>query len=92
MVFKGTTATTALSTASQNDTDIVSFSLANTTGGALTVTVGISYGSVMTYILYNQSVNAGNSYIYAGEPIRVLPNYTIFVSVSGSFDYYFTIT
>jgi hypothetical protein len=91
MVFHGTTATTAESPANNIESDIISFSIANTTGGSLTARVGIFYGSTIVYILYDKAINSGDSYIYSGEPIRVLPNYKIFVSFSGSMDYYFTI-
>jgi hypothetical protein len=90
-VFRGTTATTAESNARNIETDIISFSLANKTGGAITASVGIFLGSTITYILFNKSINTGDSYIYSGEPIRVLKSNQIFISVSGSTDYYFTI-
>jgi hypothetical protein len=91
MVFQGTTASSAISTASQNATDIVSYSIANKTLGAITVKVGIFYGSGITYILYNEALGAGETFIYTGDKIRVLPNYLIYVEASGSADYYFTI-
>lgn len=91
MVFKGTTAATAESTPKNAAADIISFSLANKTGGAVTVRVALFYGSTITHILYDYSIPAGESYVYLGERIRVLPLYQIFVSVSGATDYYFTI-
>jgi hypothetical protein len=93
MVFDGTTATNATSTASQNTTDIISFTIANKSGGAITASVGIFYGSAITYVLYNEPLGGSdpNNYVYLGNRIRVLPDYQIFVSVSGTADYYFTI-
>lgn len=95
MVFDGTTASNATSIASGNATDIVSFTISNKTGGAVTVRVGIFYGSAIVYILYNEPLaaagSAGCNYVYLGEKIRVLPGYQIFVNVSGTCDFYFTI-
>jgi len=90
VVFKGTTATTATSTASAIPGDIISFSLANKTGGAITARVGILYGSTF-YILYDKSIATADSYIYTGEPIRLEANHQVYISVSGSCDYYMTI-
>ena len=73
---------------------IVSFSLANKTGGAITARVGIIYGSTFD-VLYNVPLAAagssGCSYIYAGEPILLPANNAIFLTFSGLCDYYFTI-
>lgn len=91
MVFDGSTSTNVIGPALSIKSDIVSFSIANKTGGAITASVGIFLGSGITYILYNKSINSGESYIYIGERIRVLPLYSIFIAVSGSADYYFTI-
>lgn len=91
MTFFGNTATAATSTPVNIPTVIESFSIANKTGGAITVSVGFVYGSSVTYILYNKSVNSGDSYIYSGEAITVEAEYSVYVSVSGSADYYFSI-
>lgn len=90
MVFKGNTATNATSTANTIPTSIVSFSIANKTGGSVTASVGILYGSTF-YIIYNQSLTSGTSYVYTGNPITVPANNQIYVNVSGSCDYYFSI-
>lgn len=91
MVFDGTTATNATSTASQNATDLISFSITSK-GGAITASVGVFFGSSITYILFDEDVAEGEAYIYLGNPIRILPEYKIFISVSGgTADYYFTI-
>lgn len=90
MVFDGTTATTAESTPSQNATDIVSFTLTSK-GSNAEVSVGIFFGSAITYLLFEEAVNANTSFIYTGKPIRVLPNYKIFISTNAQIDFYFTI-
>lgn len=89
-VFEGNTATSATSTANNITSVIVSFSLANKTGGGITASVGVLYGSTI-FILYNKSISTGDSYIYSGKEISVPAEYQIYVSVSGSCDYYFSI-
>lgn len=73
---------------------IISFSLANKTGGAITVTVGIIYGSTFD-ILYNNALTASGSagcgYVYVGPPILLPALNAVFLSVSGSTDFYFSI-
>lgn len=96
MIFDGTTSSTAVSIASENATDIISYTICNKSGGAVTASVGIFYGSTITYILYQEPLAAAGSvtcnYVYLGEKIRVSPNYQILITVTGSCDYYFTIT
>lgn len=88
--FIGNTASTATGIAYKNPAYIVSFSLANKTGGSITASVGLLQGSTF-YIIYNKSINTADSYIYSGEQILVPIGYQIFVSVSGSCDYIFNI-
>lgn len=93
MVFKGSTSGTAISTASENATNIISFTLADTSGSANQVSVGIFYGSTITYLLKNESLAGSDpvTYVYIGNPIKVLPGYQIVVTASGACDYYFSI-
>jgi hypothetical protein len=91
MVFQGSTSSNATSTAANVVGQIVSFSIANKTGGANTVKVAIVYGSTVVYLLYNYSLASGESYVYVGNEITLLANYRIYVEVSGSADYYFSI-
>ncbi len=90
-VFSGNITSNATSTAYPSPTKIVSFSLANKTGGNVDVSVGIFYGSSIAYILYQKQVVTKDSYIYLGEEILVPANYQIYIAVSGSTDYYFTL-
>lgn len=85
-VFKGNTATTATDTAKTIPASIVSFSLANKTGGAITASLGMLYGSTF-FILYNKSIATGDSYIYSGNPVTLPIGYQVFISASGSCDY-----
>ena len=91
MVIKGTTATTYNSASINMASKIVSFSLANKTGGTVTASIGIFYGSTITYIIYNKSIATADSYIYTGNEITIPKNYQIFINVSGSTDYYISI-
>jgi hypothetical protein len=91
--FNGnSTVSTAISTAYPSPTRLVSFSLANKTGGAGTMTVGIFYGSTITHLFFGKALAANDTYVYNGEPILVPANYQIYVNCSVSTDYYFTIT
>lgn len=89
--FSGNTSSTAASSSYTISSDIVSFSVANKTGGAVTASVALFFGSTIHYILYNKSISTGDSYIYSGNEILLPIGYQIFVSVSGSCDYIFTI-
>jgi len=93
MVFDGTANTTAESSSFDTAADIVSFSLANKTGGAITASVGIFFGSAITYILFNEPLGGSDplNYVYLGGRITVPTGYAIFISVSGACDYYFTV-
>ena len=93
-VLSGNTATNVTGTAYNIPTTIVGFTLANKTGGGITVSIGILYGSTI-YFLYTHPLAAAGAadseYVYLGNEILVPANYQIYISVSGSCDYYVTI-
>lgn len=89
--FFGNTSGIVSSTAYNLPTKITAFSLVNKSGGGITVNVGIISGSAIFIIPLNKALAAGEAYIYSGDAINVLAGYSIYVSVSGSTDYYFTI-
>lgn len=93
-VISGNIASTYTSTAYNIPALIKSFSLANKTGGTITVTVGIVYGSTFD-ILYNNTLAASGSadcgYVYTGREILLPALNRLFIAVSGSCDFYFTI-
>lgn len=91
MVFKGTTSSTANSEPANIASDIISFTIANKGGGAAEVSIGIVYGSTITYLYFEKTINANDVSTYSGNIIRVLPNYHIFISTNVEIDYYFTI-
>lgn len=92
-VFSGNTTTSATSTAYEIPATIKSYSLVNKTGGAVTVNVSILYGSTNITIppSLNKSLSAGEAYVYSGESITLLAGRTVYLLVSGSVDYYFSI-
>lgn len=89
--FIGTTATTATRAALTTASFITSFSLANKTGGGITASVGLLYGSTF-YVIYNQAIATATPYIYSGNPILIPIGYQLYVSVSGTTDFIFTLS
>lgn len=91
MVFSGTTASNASSAFFESASEIVSYSLVNNTGGALTITAGVLYGSTVV-LFYSGVISANSSFTYTGDNITVLGDYRIIVTTSGAgCDYYFSI-
>lgn len=88
--WMSSTATNATSTAYTIPFKIVSFSLANKTGGSITATVGILYGSTFD-VLYSKSITTGDSYIYGLSYILLPANNQIYVAASGACDFIFTL-
>jgi hypothetical protein len=92
--FSGNTATNATSTAYDVPSKIISFSLANKTGGAITVSIGVLYGSTF-YFLYTHPLAAAGAadseYIYLGAEILIPANRQIYIAATGSCDYYVTV-
>lgn len=91
MVFKGTTSGSIASSPKNIPSDIVSYSLVNNTGGAITVTVTIVDELFSSTVVNYQALAANATYIYEGKPIRMKANYYIIITASGSLGYYFTI-
>jgi len=93
-VISGNTTNTFTSVFYNVPAKIISFSLANKTGGAITARVGIVYGSTFDIMFDAPLAAAGSAncfYIYDGGPI-ILPAYNaIFIDVSGLCDFYFSI-
>lgn len=89
-LIAGNTSTSFTSGAYENSVFITGFSLANKSGGSMTVSIGILYGSTF-YVLYNHSLSAGESYVYSGNEILIPVGHTIYISSSASCDYVITI-
>lgn len=91
--FSGNTTTSATSAAYTSPATIISFSLVNKSGGAITVSASILYGSTNISIMEsNKSLAANEAYRVDLTNIVLLPNHQIYILVSGgSCDYYFSI-
>ena len=90
-VFKGNTSGSVLQVAYNIPAELVSFTLVNKTGGAITVNVYIKDSNVDTAIIpLNLSLAAGASY-YSETKTILLKETSIYLTTSGSVDYYFSI-
>lgn len=91
MVIKGTTSTSFQSVAFETPVKIISFSLVNTTGGAVNATAGAIQGSTLGDFC-SKPLAANESFLYEGQPIIVEKGYSIYVTAStASIKYYFSI-
>lgn len=90
MVYKGNTATTNLSDVFDSAVEITSYSLVNKSGGANNVSAASFYGSTVVEFC-RKPLASDESYQYDGEPIVIEAGQRIFVNVSASTDFYFTI-
>lgn len=89
--FIGRTSSAAQSTAYNIPCNLISFSIVNLTGGAVTVNVGVLFGSTFKIIPLAKSIAAGDYFVYSGPPILIPANYQISLTASGSVDYCFSI-
>ncbi len=91
-VFQGNTTGSIKSSPLNIASTISSFSLANKSGGSITVSVYISHADGSDVLIAPASKTLGNGDIYiSNTPIKVLKNYYILIVASGSLDYYFSI-
>lgn len=90
-VFSGNTSSSATSTAYAVPAKIISWSLVNKSGGSLTYSVAILYGSTNTYIA-NGTLSSGGEVRVTLTDIVLLIGRQIYVLVNGSTDYFFTIS
>jgi len=91
MVLKGTAIGSIIGIPVNIPSTLESFSLTNGTGGALTATVSIiEFNTNNKVAVFTKSISA-NSTESNDVPIKILSGYTIYLAVSGSIDYYFSI-
>lgn len=88
--FSGVCVASNLSEAYPIPSLIRSFSLVNKTGGGVTVTVGLIYGSTFD-ILFNEPLAAAGKFIYSGNDILLPANNRIYIAASGATDFLFSI-
>jgi len=90
--FYGNTSTSAVSTAYDNPLNIVSFKLVNKSGGGITVNASIIFGSTNIWLTpLNKSLAAGEIY-ESDNFVKLLSGEQIYILVSGSCDYTFTLS
>lgn len=70
---------------------IISFSLTNMTGGAISVGVYISAHAITQNVQIAPLTIAAGDTFQSSVPIKMLAGYTILLTTSGSLDYYFSI-
>ena len=90
-IFKGTTTGSIASSALQIPSTVKSWSLANTDGGSITVTVKIVNGVSGDVVVFQDSIANGHS-VLSNIPITILTGYYIIITASASCDYYFSIS
>lgn len=92
MVFKGNTSGSILQVAYNIPAEIISFSLVNKTGGAVTVTVYIRDEDGVDTAITSLALSLAAGASYISEAKIKLQSYTsIYIVASGSLDYYFSI-
>ena len=90
--IEGNTSGSILQVVANIPSEIISYSLVNKTGGAITVTVYIIETGVSQVAItpYQVSLAAAASYV-SDVKILVMANRSIHIVTSGSVDYYFSI-
>jgi hypothetical protein len=89
-VFNGNTSTNATSTAYENPFKLKYFNITNKSGGVVTVNVGILYGSTFVITPYNLVLSAGDMLV-SDDEILVAIGHQIYLTTTGSVDYYFAL-
>ena len=88
--FFGNTSTNATSTAYDNPYKITYYNIVNKSGGSVTINVGILYGSTFSIVPYNLVLNSGDAF-FSDDKELVLAGHQIFLTTTGSVDYYFSL-
>ena len=90
-VISGNTSGSIASVAYDIPSTIMSWSLTNKTGGAITANLVVTPGFGQTPVYVWSGSIAANSTQIDDKPIKLLSDYQILIIVSGSTDYYFSI-
>ncbi len=90
-VFSGNTTGSVTQVAANLPSGMMSFSLANISGGAINLNMYITNGVSNVRILpIDLSLDDGDT-VYSTNPIRILKETSIHIVVTGSLDYYISI-
>lgn len=90
-VFKGNTSGSVASIAYNVPSTIVSYSLTNKTGGSVTANLVIVPDGGSPVYVWSGSIAAGATQT-SDVPVKLLAGYQILIIVSGSTDYWFSIS
>ncbi len=90
--FNGNTSGSVLQVAYNIPSGILTFSMANKSFGSITVNLYIrnNENNDISVIPYNLILNAGDV-LYSSNGVRILSGSSIYITTTGSLDYYFTI-
>ena len=91
MVLKGNATGSVIGIPVNIPSKLVSYTLTNETGGAITATVSIILFDTNTKVAIETVSIAANSTHSSGIPVKIPSGYTIYLAVSGSIDYWFNI-
>jgi hypothetical protein len=91
-VFKGTTGSSVSSGTYNVPCEIKTFVIVNKSGGAITLNASIVVGSTLVSLLpYNLVLDTGDT-VYEDAPIKILSDFSIYLTTTGNVDYYFSIS
>ena len=90
-VFSGQSSGTMTSTAYTVPYKLNSFTIVNKTGGDITVNVGILFGSSFDFLPYNLVLNAGDMVDAHDMNRRIEAGHQIYLTATGTVDYYFSL-
>ena len=91
-IFAGNTSGSIVQAAKNIPSGILTYSIVNKSGGNVNVNVYIidNNGVDISITPLNLLLNSGDS-LYSSNGIKVLSGYSIFITTTGSIDYYFSI-
>lgn len=72
---------------------LMSYSLVNKSGGGVVINLYVvdALGNSVLILPYNLTLSAGDS-VFSSIPLTVAANSSIYMTVTGSVDYYFTVS
>jgi hypothetical protein len=91
-VFDGITSSSATEVANNIPSGVLSFSIANTSGGGVTVNLYIGEASAYVRIVPKDLALDDGDTVYNDNPIKVLAGKNIFLTTTGTVEYYFSIS